>query len=41
VLNAARELVSARISESDARVNAAANATRILALSCRWRPAGL
>ncbi|MFN3865012.1 MAG: TolC family protein [Erythrobacter sp.] len=41
VLNAARELVSARIAESDARVNAAANATRILALSCRWRPAGL
>lgn len=41
VLNAARELISARISESDARVNAAAGATRILALSCRWRPAGL
>lgn len=41
VMNAAREVVSARISESDARVNAAANATRILALSCRWRPAGL
>jgi adhesin transport system outer membrane protein len=41
VLNAAREVISARISESDARVNAAASATRILALSCRWRPAGL
>jgi adhesin transport system outer membrane protein len=41
VMNAAREVVSARISESDARVNAAASATRILALSCRWRPAGL
>lgn len=41
VMNAAREVTSARISESDARVNAAANATRILALSCRWRPAGL
>ena len=41
VMNAAREVVSARIGESDARVNAAANATRILALSCRWRPAGL
>jgi adhesin transport system outer membrane protein len=41
VMNAAREVTSARIAESDARVNAAANATRILALSCRWRPAGL
>lgn len=41
VMNAAREVVSARIGESDARVNAAANATRILAMSCRWRPAGL
>jgi adhesin transport system outer membrane protein len=41
VMNAAREVISARIGESDARVNAAANATRILALSCRWRPAGL
>lgn len=41
VLNAAREVTSARIAESDARVNAAAGATRILALSCRWRPAGL
>lgn len=41
VMNAAREVTSARIGESDARVNAAANATRILALSCRWRPAGL
>ena len=41
VINAAREVTSARIGESDARVNAAANATRILALSCRWRPAGL
>jgi adhesin transport system outer membrane protein len=41
VMNAAREVVSARISESDARVGAAANAARILALSCRWRPDGL
>lgn len=41
VLNAAREVTSARIAESDAQVNAAASATRILALSCRWRPAGL
>lgn len=41
VLNAAREVTTARISESDARVNATANATRILALSCRWRPASL
>jgi len=41
VLNAAREVTSARIGESDARVSAAAGATRILALSCRWRPAGL
>lgn len=41
VLNAAREVTSARIGESDARVNAAAGAVRILALSCRWRPAGL
>lgn len=41
VLNAAREVTSARIGESDARVNAAASATRILALSCRWRPTGL
>ncbi len=41
VLNTAREVISARVAESDARVNAAANATRIMALSCRWRPAGL
>ncbi len=41
VLNAAREVTSARASESDARVNAAASATRILALSCRWRPLGV
>jgi adhesin transport system outer membrane protein len=41
VMNAAREVVSARITESDARVDAAANAVRILALSCRWRPGGL
>lgn len=41
VLNAAREVTSARIGESDARVAAAAGAVRILALSCRWRPAGL
>ena len=41
VLNAAREVTSARAAESDARVNAAASATRILALSCRWRPLGV
>ncbi len=41
VLNAAREVATARISESDTRVGAAAGATRILAMSCRWRPAGL
>ncbi len=41
VLNAAREVTSAKISESDARVSAAASATRILALSCRWRPDGV
>ncbi len=41
VLNAAREVTTARAAESDARVNAAASATRIFALSCRWRPLGL
>ena len=41
VLNAAREVTSAQVAESDARVNMVASATRILALSCRWRPAGL
>ncbi len=41
VLNAAREMTSARIAESDARVSEAASATRILALSCRWRPLGV
>jgi adhesin transport system outer membrane protein len=41
VLNAAREVTTARIGESDAKVNAATSATRILALSCRWRPAGV
>ncbi|WP_299193913.1 TolC family protein [uncultured Erythrobacter sp.] len=41
VLNAAREMTSANVAESDARVSAAASATRILALTCRWRPAGV
>ncbi len=41
VLNAAREKVTARVSQSDARVSAANSATRILALSCRWRPNGI
>ncbi|MEO0908062.1 MAG: TolC family protein [Pseudomonadota bacterium] len=41
VLNAAREKVSTRIARSDARVSAANSATRILALSCRWRPEGI
>lgn len=41
VLNAAREVTTARIIEGGARVNAAASATRILALTCRWRPLGL
>ncbi len=41
VLNAAREVTSARAAESDARVNEAASAARILALSCRWRPLGV
>lgn len=41
VLNAAREVTSARITEGAARVNAAASATRILALTCRWAPSGL
>jgi len=41
VLNAAREVTSANIAESDARVNAAASATRVLALTCRWQPTGI
>lgn len=41
VLNAAREVTSAQLSESDARVLTAASATRILALTCRWRPVGV
>ena len=41
VLNAAREKVSTRIALSDARVSVANSATRILALSCRWRPEGI
>ncbi len=38
VMNATREAASARLSESEARVTAAAAAARILALSCRWGP---
>lgn len=41
VLNAAREKTNAQVSQSDAWVGMIASATRILALSCRWRPAGL
>lgn len=40
VMNAARELTNARITEGSAAVNAAANAARILALTCRWSPTG-
>jgi len=39
VMNAVREAASARLTESDARVTAAAAAARILATSCRWEPA--
>ena len=38
VMNAVREAANARLSESDARVGAAAGTARILALSCRWEP---
>ncbi|WP_199857812.1 TolC family protein [Erythrobacter sp. EC-HK427] len=38
VMNAVREAANARLSESDARVSAAAATARILALSCRWQP---
>lgn len=38
VMNAVREAASARLSESDARVGAAAATARILAVSCRWQP---
>ena len=40
VMNAVRESASARLSESDARVGAAAATARILALACRWQPDG-
>lgn len=40
VLNAAREKTNAQISQSDAWIGMMASATRILALSCRWRPVG-
>ena len=39
VMNAVREAASARLSENEARVGAAAAAARILALTCRWEPA--
>jgi adhesin transport system outer membrane protein len=41
VMNAVREASSARLSESDARVQVAAGTARILALSCRWQPAAV
>lgn len=41
VLNAAREVTDAQVSQSDAQVLTAASATRILALTCRWRPTGV
>lgn len=37
VMNAVREAATARLSESDARVTAAAATARILTLSCRWQ----
>ena len=37
VMNAVREAATARLSERDARVTAAAATARILALSCRWQ----
>lgn len=41
VMNAAREKTFAAVSHRDARVNVAGSATRILALSCYWRPQGI
>ena len=38
VMNAVREAANARLTESDARVSAAAASARILAVSCRWQP---
>ncbi|MGB3165558.1 MAG: TolC family protein, partial [Alteraurantiacibacter sp.] len=38
VMNAVREAANARLSESDARVGAAAATARVLALTCRWQP---
>ncbi len=40
VMNAVREAGNARLSESDARVAAAAGTARVLALACRWQPGG-
>lgn len=40
VMNAVREAANARLSESDARVTAAAGTARVLALACRWQPDG-
>ena len=40
VMNAVREASSARLSESDARVAAAAGTARIMSLMCRWQPVG-
>ncbi|WAT17713.1 TolC family protein [Aurantiacibacter sp. MUD11] len=40
VMNATREATNARLSESEARVNAVAGAARILSLTCRWDPEG-
>lgn len=40
VMNAVRESANARLSESNARVTAAAATARILSLSCRWQPEG-
>ena len=41
VMNAAREKTFAAVSYRDARVSVAGSATRILALSCNWRPQGI
>lgn len=38
VMNATREAANARLSETDARVGAAAATARIFALACRWQP---
>lgn len=38
VMNAVREAANARLSESDARVSAAAATARVLAITCRWQP---